>query len=95
MSFENWNRFVAETLKQAREAKEAKKQDGNAAGSGTAGVQGMNEKAKEARRAYKREWNRRNRDKVRAAQARYWERKAAAAGAARDQQIDEPAQQEA
>lgn len=55
----------------------------------------MNEKAKEARRAYKREWNRRNRDKVRAAQARYWERKAAAAGAAQDQQIDEPAQQEA
>lgn len=39
----------------------------------------MNEKAKEARRAYKREWNRRNREKVKAAQARYWERKAAAA----------------
>lgn len=39
----------------------------------------MNEKAKEARRAYKREWNRKNRDKVKAAQARYWERKAAAA----------------
>lgn len=37
----------------------------------------MNEKAKEARRAYKREWNRRNRDKVQAAQARYWEKKAA------------------
>ena len=36
----------------------------------------MNEKAKEARRAYKREWNRRNRDKVKAAQERYWERKA-------------------
>ena len=53
----------------------------------------MNEKAKEARRAYKREWNRKNRDKVKAAQARYWERKAAAA--AQDQQTDEPAQQEA
>lgn len=36
----------------------------------------MNEKAKEARRAYKREWNRRNPDKVKAAQERYWERKA-------------------
>lgn len=38
----------------------------------------MNEQAKEARRAYKREWNRRNPDKVRAAQERYWERRAAA-----------------
>ena len=55
-------------------------------------AQRMNEKAKEARRAYKREWNRKNRDKVKAAQARYWERKAAAA--AQDQQTDEPAQQE-
>ena len=41
----------------------------------------MDEKAKEARRAYKREWNRKNRDKVRAAQERYWARKAAAAAA--------------
>lgn len=41
----------------------------------------MTEQAKEARRAYKREWNRRNRDKVRAAQARYWNRKAEAAAA--------------
>ena len=39
----------------------------------------MDEKAKEARRAYKREWNRRNRDKVKQAQERYWSRKAAAA----------------
>lgn len=39
----------------------------------------MNEKAKEARRAYKREWARKNPEKVRAAQARYWEKKAAAA----------------
>lgn len=38
----------------------------------------MNDKAKELRRQYKREWNRRNRDKVRAAQERYWNRKAAA-----------------
>lgn len=36
----------------------------------------MNEAAKAARRAYKREWNRKNRDRVKAAQARYWERKA-------------------
>lgn len=38
----------------------------------------MTDKAKEARRAYKREWNRRNRDKVKAAQERYWTRRAAA-----------------
>lgn len=38
----------------------------------------MTEQAKEARRAYKREWNRRNPDKVRAAQERYWEKRAAA-----------------
>ena len=37
----------------------------------------MTEQAKEARRAYKREWNRRNPDKVRAQQARYWEKRAA------------------
>lgn len=37
----------------------------------------MTEQAKEARRAYKREWQRRNRDKVKAAQERYWNRKAA------------------
>lgn len=55
----------------------------------------MNEKAKEARRAYKREWNRKNRDKVKAAQTRYWERKAAAAEAAQDQRTDEPERQEA
>lgn len=35
----------------------------------------MDERAKELRRAYKREWNRKNRDKVKAAQVRYWERK--------------------
>lgn len=38
----------------------------------------MDEKAKEARRAYKREWNRKNKDKVKAAQERYWKRKAEA-----------------
>lgn len=39
----------------------------------------MTEQAKEARRAYKREWNRKNPEKVRAAQERYWTRKAQAA----------------
>ena len=42
------------------------------------GVFLMDEKAREARRAYKREWNRRNKDKVKAAQERYWIRKAEA-----------------
>ena len=36
----------------------------------------MTDKAKEARRQYKREWNRRNPDKVKAAQERYWNKKA-------------------
>ena len=48
----------------------------------------MTEQAKELRRAYKREWNRRNRDKVKAAQERYWNRKAEA------QEADEPAEQQ-
>ena len=37
----------------------------------------MTEAAKEARRAYQREWKRKNRDKLKAAQIRYWERQAA------------------
>lgn len=36
----------------------------------------MTEQAKEARRAYKREWQRKNRDKVRGYEERYWARKA-------------------
>lgn len=52
----------------------------------------MTNEAREARKAYKREWNRKNRDKVKAAQARYWERKAAEA--AKNQQTDELTQQE-
>lgn len=36
----------------------------------------LTDKAKEARRAYKRAWNHANRDKVKAAQARYWNKKA-------------------
>lgn len=39
----------------------------------------MTEEARERRRIYKREWNRNNKDKVKAAQARYWDRKAAEA----------------
>ena len=37
----------------------------------------VTEESKEARRAYKREWARKNPEKVRAAQDRYWERRAA------------------
>lgn len=51
----------------------------------------MTDQAREARRQYKREWNRKNRDKVKAAQARYWERKAQAA---QDQATDAPSTQE-
>lgn len=39
----------------------------------------MDEKALEARRAYKRQWQRDNPDKVKAQQERYWTKKAAAA----------------
>ena len=36
----------------------------------------MTEQAMELRRAYKREWNRRNRERVKQHQSNYWERKA-------------------
>lgn len=36
----------------------------------------MDAKAKAARNAYHREWNRRNPDKVKAAQEKYWAKKA-------------------
>ncbi len=52
----------------------------------------MTEQAKQARREYKRQWNRRNKDKVQQAQARYWEKKAQAA---QDQQQEQQAEQEA
>ena len=52
----------------------------------------MTDKALEARRAYKREWARRNPDKIRAQQARHWERKAAAA--AERQRAAQEAQQQ-
>lgn len=40
------------------------------------GLQRMTEAAKEARREYRRKWAAANPDKVRAQQARYWERQA-------------------
>lgn len=39
----------------------------------------MDKKAAEARRAYKRKWAKNNPDKVKAAQERYWKKKAAEA----------------
>lgn len=55
----------------------------------------MTEAAKEARRAYKRQWARDNPEKIRAQQDRYWSKRAeadaAAAQAAREAQEAEPA----
>ena len=39
-------------------------------------TKGMSEAAREARNAYKRKWAKENPDKVKAANRRYWERKA-------------------
>lgn len=36
----------------------------------------ISDAAREARNAYKREWNKKNPDKVKAASERYWEKKA-------------------
>ena len=55
----------------------------------------MTDAAKEARRAYKREWNRANKEKVKAAQARYWERKAAEMAAAKETEDQTKPNQEA
>ena len=52
----------------------------------------MDEKAREARKLYKREWNRKNRDKVKAAQERYWAKKAAELEAAAHGDQDKPEQ---
>ena len=43
----------------------------------------MSKAAKDARRAYHKAWNAANKDKVKAAQQRYWERKAAELKAAK------------
>lgn len=57
----------------------------------------MNEKAKAMRREYKRKWNAANKDKVKAAQERYWNRLAQVAHDADETQetTDEPNIQEA
>ena len=52
-------------------------------------VETMTEAAKEARRAYKREWNRKNKDRVKAAQVRYWEKRARITQEQTDAQEDE------
>lgn len=57
-------------------------------------AESMSEKGNEARRAYKREWARRNPDKIREQQRRYWERKAAAAEERRQAAQDGPQQAE-
>lgn len=41
----------------------------------------LTEQAKAARRKYKREWQRKNKDKVKEYQRRYWEKKATRAAA--------------
>ncbi len=41
----------------------------------------MTEQAKEARRAYRREWQKKNPDKVRAYNERYWNKRGAAQAA--------------
>lgn len=56
----------------------------------------MNDAAKEARRAYKRQWQRDNPDKVKAYQSRYWDKKAreaAEANAGSDPQEGAPKQE--
>lgn len=37
----------------------------------------ITQEAREARRAYKREWNRKNKDKLRQYMEKYWQKKAA------------------
>ena len=49
----------------------------------------MTEQALEARRAYRREWAKRNPDKVKATQERYWAKKAAQAAADQEAREEE------
>lgn len=51
----------------------------------------MEESAREARNAYRRAWYKRNRDKVRQQQERYWSKKAAAAQEAQPEPEEEQA----
>lgn len=53
----------------------------------------LSEQAAEARREYRRKWARENKDKVKAQQERYWEKKTKAAKAEQAQQ--EPAKVQA
>lgn len=46
----------------------------------------MTEEAKEARRKYRREWQRNNPEKVREYQEKYWNKRAAAAATAEAQE---------
>lgn len=48
----------------------------------------MDEKAREEKRRYEREWRSKNRDKVAAIQARYWEKKARERGTKREEATD-------
>ncbi len=53
----------------------------------------MNEQAAAARREYKRQWAKNNPDKVKAAQERYWTKKAAKAAEEKQQPV--PAERKA
>lgn len=46
MSFENWDKFLVDTLRQIQERKEAQKQGGRAAGSEATGGAGDDRKSK-------------------------------------------------
>jgi len=49
----------------------------------------MTDEAREARKLYKREWQRSHRDLVKAYQRKYWERKAAQKAAEKPQEAQE------
>ena len=55
----------------------------------------MTEQARAAKAAYKREWAKKNPDKIKAQQARYWERQAALIEARARAEEQAPAEQEA
>jgi len=51
-------------------------------------MQNLSEDALAARRAYQREWNARNREKVKAKNARYWEKRARKLRELKEQEIE-------
>ena len=55
----------------------------------------MTEQARAAKAAYKREWAKKNPDKIKAQQARYWERQAALIEVRARAEEQAPAEQEA